>query len=495
MARLPAYLRELQMHVEEVARSYGLDFFETIFEILDYKSMMEVAAYGGFPQRYPHWKWGMEYDRLMKSHRYGLARIYEMVINNDPTYAYLLEGNSLVVQKMVMAHVYAHNDFFRNNFAFAATDRRAIDHMADHAVKVRRLMEKHGVTEVESFLDACLSLENLIDIHAPYIKRPPVDPEEDEGPTRIGEADVPRIKTRSYMDRYINPPDYIEEQKKRIQEQRKKRHRLPVTPTRDVLGFLLRYAPLAPWERTVLEVVRDEAYYFSPQAMTKIMNEGWATYWHSKMMTEKLLTDAEVVSYADTASKITFQAPGHLNPYKMGVELFRDIEERWNKGRFGREYEECEDMVRKAEWDRNLGLGMQKIFEVRRHYTDITFIDEFLTPEFVERKMFYTFDYSGSKKAYVISSREFQDVKERLLFQLTNLGHPVIEVVDANHRNRGELLLRHQHYGVDLEIPKAEATLQNLYRLWKRPIRIQTLYKGEPTELVYDGHAGTRRKL
>ncbi len=120
---LPAVpARGAESRSQTLAAEAGLDFFPTVFEILTYDQMNEIAAYGGFPNRYPHWRFGMEYERLAKSYEYGLSKIYEMVINNNPSYAYLLEGNSLVDQKLVMAHVYAHVDFFKNNFCFRSTD-------------------------------------------------------------------------------------------------------------------------------------------------------------------------------------------------------------------------------------------------------------------------------------------------------------------------------------------------------------------------------------
>ena len=138
MAALPPYLHDIQREIEGYARDYGLDFWDCEFEILDYKKMQEVAAFGGFPVRYPHWRFGMEYEQLSKSAEYGLSKIYEMVINNNPSYAYLLEGNSLVDQKLVMAHVYGHVDFFKNNFWFSKTNRKMMDEMANHATRVRR---------------------------------------------------------------------------------------------------------------------------------------------------------------------------------------------------------------------------------------------------------------------------------------------------------------------------------------------------------------------
>ena len=215
---LPPYLVDEQRRIERWAREYGLDFFETVFEMLDYQRMNEVAAYGGFPVRYPHWRFGMEYERLAKGYTYGLSKIYEMVINNDPCYAYLLEGNSLVDQKMVMAHVYGHCDFFKNNYYFSKTNRKMIDGMANHAARTRRHVERQGIDKVESFIDVCLSLDNLIDPYSAYIVRRAPPQKKDESEEAAPEAvEVPRLKAKAYMDRFINPPEFLSQQKAKIE--------------------------------------------------------------------------------------------------------------------------------------------------------------------------------------------------------------------------------------------------------------------------------------
>ena len=249
------------------------------------------------------------------------------------------------------------------------------------------------------------------------------------------------------MDSFINPEEYLDAQRKKMEAKRPER-KVPEHPERDVLKFLIDHAPLDRWERDVLEVIRDESYYFVPQRQTKIMNEGWASYWHSKMMTEKVLNASEIIDYADNNAGVMATSPGRLNPYKLGVELYRYVEDRWNKGRFGREWEECSDLDAKRNWDMRLGLGQKKIFQVRALYNDVTFIDEFLTPEFMMDQKMYTFGFSGRNERFEIESREFKEVKEKLLFQLTNFGDPLIRVVDANYSNRGELLLEHQHGGL-----------------------------------------------
>src|SRR5262245_18116821 len=168
---LPPQLVAIQREIEAHARNYGLEFYPTIFEYIDADQLKAIAAKGGFPVRYPHWRFGMEYERLSKGYHHGLQKIYEMVITNDPCYAYLMTNNDLVDQKLVMAHVYGHCDFFKNNFWFSKTSRKMMDEMANHGNRVRRYMDEIGVEEVEEFIDACLSLEDQIDIHSPFIRR------------------------------------------------------------------------------------------------------------------------------------------------------------------------------------------------------------------------------------------------------------------------------------------------------------------------------------
>src|SRR5947207_2242043 len=279
---LPADLRALKAEIEGYARGYGLDFYETIFEVIDADDLNEIAAYGGFPTRYPHWSFGMAYEELKKGYDYGLSKIYEMVINNDPCYAYLMRCNHTVDQKLVMAHVYGHCDFFKNNAYFAHTSRKMMDEMANHGARLRRYVEKYGEDEVESFVDRCMSIDDLIDVHSTAIPR--------------------RENTSRYDDN------------------------------------------------------------------------------------ERAATDPKPTRRA------------RLNPYKLGIELFRDIEHRWNTGKFGKEYDDCDDLDTRRKWDKQLGLGRKKIFEVRRVHNDITFIETYLTEDFCrEHKMFaYAFqDQTG----------------------------------------------------------------------------------------------------
>ena len=504
-ASIPPALAQQTEVIAGYAREEGLDFFETIFEMVDFDQMNQIAAYGGFPQRYPHWRFGMEYERLRKQQTYGLSRIYEMVINNDPCYAYLLRDNDFVDHKTVIAHVYAHCDFFKNNVWFQHTNRKMMDQMANHATRLRRYIDRHGFEEVERFLDVCLSVEDLIDPYSVFIRRLP-PPHDGPDAKRDIERDVVRYPSKPYMDRFINPPERIEAQRKRIRADREKEKKAePAEPVRDVVLYLLQHAPLEDWQADVLAIAREEAYYYAPQAQTKIMNEGWATYWHSTMMTRYCLHDDELVTYCDHHAGTLATAPGRLNPYKLGVELFRDIEERWDLGRYGKEYEELEDIEARRNWGRDRkrpervkgkdSPGRERIFQVRRIYNDVTFLDEFLTPEFAEKQGLYQYRYDPNSGRITTVDREFAKIKKRLLFSLTNLGRPYIYVVDGNYANRGELYLAHKHTGMDLSVAYATETLKNVQRLWGRPVHLQARIDDDMVLFSHDGQQGKQQTI
>jgi stage V sporulation protein R len=482
---------DTQKAIEAHANEMGFDFFPVIYEMVDYDTMSAVAAYGGFPSRYPHWSFGMEYDRLAKSYGYGLSKIYEMVINTDPVYAYLLDSNPIVDQQLVIAHVCGHAHFFKNNFYFSHTNRKMLDEMANHGQRVRRYMAKYGVEVVENFIDCCLTIEDLIDLHSPYIRRHPklegeAQGEEGEGEDKH-EAGILKLPASGYMEGYINPPEFIEEQRRKAREAAEAGRRFPPKPEKDVLLFLLHHAPLEPWQHDVLDIIREEAYYFAPQGQTKIMNEGCACWAHTRLMTQKILQPQDAVDYAEHHSGTVAAQPGRINPYRLGLALLNDIEKRWNKGQFGPEWEHCDDWNTRKQWDTRAGLGKEKVFEVWKHYNDVTFIDEFLTPDFVAEHMLFGYEWNDDIEAYEIATRDFQAIKQKLLWSLTNHGRPFIYVVDGNYNNRGELYLQHRHEGLDLKTDEARDTLRNLFTIWKRPVHIETIFDGLKTILSFDG--------
>jgi len=484
-------LLALKNQIEQYAIDYGLDFFPQIFEVCDYDTINILAAQGGFPNRYPHWKFGMDYDQLSKGYKYGLQKIYEMVINTNPCYAYLLQANNWVDQKIVMAHVYGHNDFFKNNAWFGNTNRNMMDVMANHGTKIRRYMERYGADAVETFIDKVLSLENLLDINELFetsaLKRSRkelVDQEKVESEDDGYLIDDRSAALKSFMRTKARTSK--KDEKKDEADDNLPAERTQVS-TKDVLGYLIQHAPIEEWQADILGILREEAYYFLPQRMTKIMNEGWASYWHSTIMTQKALDASEIIDFADKHAGVMHMSKQNINPYKVGIELMRDIEYRWNRGMFGKDYNECPSMKDKIEWDTKLGKGREKIFEVRKSHNDISFIDEFLTPDFCERQQLFTYKYNPRSGRFEIDTKDFNAIKQKLLSQLTNFGQPIIEVEDGNYMNRKELLLNHIHYGVDLDVNFANETLRNLFAIWRRPVNLKTKYEEKEVIFHFDG--------
>ena len=431
---LPPELRSQAHFIEGVAREHGLEFFDVHFELLDARDVNGVAAYGGFPVRYPSWRFGMEFERLEKGYQWGLSKIYELVINNDPTYAYLVRSNSLLEQKLVMAHVYGHADFFKNNVWFSPTLRNMVDVMGNHATRVRRYVDAFGQEVVEGFLDRVLSVETLIDPFLPLreMKRPCDISAEPLSPAERARRSLEALSASPLREDEPAPAPELEG---------------PELPSFDVLGFLAENAPVEPWQRDVLRLVRREAYYFSPQRMTKVMNEGWASFWHSRLLTRKLLEPSEILDFADCHSGAMSSAPLKLNPYKLGIELFRHAEERG-----------------------------EDIFRLRRLHNDVSFIDALADEEFAERSTFF-------QPAGGAPGPDWHEAKQQLLSQLAWGGLPRIELVRYSAAE-GELVLVHHHDGRDLQLGQARETLLNVGALWRGPVRLETLLEGEPRELL-----------
>jgi len=442
---LPAALKYQAVVIESAAREAGLDFFEVVFELLDAADVNGIAAYGGFPVRYPSWRFGMDYERLEKGRTWGLSKIYELVINNDPTYAYLVASNSLLEQKLVMAHVYGHADFFKHNIWFAPTDRHMIDTIGDHASRVRRIIDVVGQERVEQFMDRALSLETMIDPYLPLRK------------LRQSRPDAPDSSSLSERSRAAlevlsgSPAEMLQSAEP---EEVPAPKLVGDFPTFDILGFLGDNAPLEPWELSILHIVRREAYYFSPQRMTKIMNEGWASFWHSRLLTGGLLDASEICDFADAHSGATSCQPGALNPYKLGIELFRYAEERG-----------------------------EDIFQLRRVHNDVSLIDKLADEEFTERFLRAPVPQQpGVPPGAAEAPPSWREVKAQLLHSLSWGGLPQIELTGVGPE--GELQLVHHHDGRDLQLAATGESLKYMAAIWRAPVHLLTLEDGEGRRIV-----------
>jgi len=588
---------DLEAPVDEannLARKFGLDPYEVNYWIVDYDEMNELIAYGGFQQRYPHWRWGMQYDRQQKQGQFLGGKAFEIVNNDDPSHAFLQESNTLSDQKAVITHVEAHADFFANNewFGMFAENPDAAAMLARHADAIEGFMTDPEIDrgEVEKWIDHVLTLEDNIDQHVPY---EPIDTRIDlidEHDTADVAEQLEELDLSDEVKGQVFTEEWLE-----AQTDEEEGATFPAEPEKDVLGFLRKHGmqyddgaakatEMADWQKDVLEMLRREAYYFAPQKMTKVMNEGWAAYWESAMMTgETFAGDDEFVLYADHMAKVL--GSSGLNPYKLGLEIWqyventtnrREVVERllrtegvtwrnfhdtvdfdrvldlvepdpevasvvehlddldpddprvdaealeaarsgavdaeaypWkvltyeglaerhysltkpqNRGFLGRvSQEELERVsrymfddarygsVEDALADLDYARGWDRMREIRESHNDVTFLDEFLTQEFVDENEYFTYEYTQSTGDYRVTSTDYTDVKKKLMLQFTNFGKPTVVVEDGNYNNRNELLLAHQYNGVVLDIGQAKDTLKRVFELWGRPVNLKTIVK------------------
>jgi len=580
------------VEARQLAEKLGLEPYPVNYWIVDHDEMNTLIAYEGFQRRYPHWRWGMQYDRQQKQTQFLGGKAFEIVNNDNPAHAFLQESNATADQKAVITHVEAHSDFFANNdwFEMVAENPDAAATLERHARTVEGYLSDPEIerTAVERWIDNVLCLQDNIDQHRPQAAVPSVIEEEVEDLAEtLADLDLSDEVTREVFD-----DEWLD-----AQTAEDGAASFPEEPVKDLLGFLRLHGrqydaetgkavEMAEWQTDLLDVLRREAYYFAPQRMTKVMNEGWAAYWESLMMGEEAFAGAEeFLDYADHQAQV-LGSPG-FNPYKLGKELWEYVENTANRrevaehllrvdGVTWRNFHdvvdfdavqaalappEALDSVRSDTLDRldsldsvyvdrdaleaaragevdvdrhpwkvltyeglarrhfslakpqyrgflprigrneleqiarylfeearyptveaaledvDFSTGWDTLYEVRESHNDVTFVDQFLTQEFVDANHYFTYEFSRATGDYRATSTDYEDVKKKLLLQFTNMGKPTIAVYDANYENRNELLIGHQYNGIMLDVEQARKTLERVFELWGRPVNLKTIVK------------------
>ena len=470
------YVAELETAVEriwEIARRFGLDPYPTNFELVPATIMYEFGSYG-LPGRFSHWSRGKAYYRMKTEYDYGLSKIYELVVNTNPSYAFLMEQNDLLQNKVVVAHVLGHTDFFKNNVYFKHTAANMIDKVSVNADRVRKYEYEHGQAAVERFLDAVLAIEEHIDPNF-RIKVAVENPGDERRRAHHGPYD----DLWSLEEREQRRRQEADEERRRVRARR-----FPPEPVKDLLLFLAEHAPnLEEWQRDLLLVVREEMQYFIPQMQTKTINEGWASYWHSRIMREMDLTDGEATDFAQMHAGVLATSRMRINPYHLGYNILQDIERRWDNP--------TEEQREKL--GMQPGQGRKKLFEVRETESDVSLLRNYLTKELVEELDLYLYRKEGDE--WVIVEKNWEKVRDGLVASMTNFGMPYITVVDADFNGNTELMLRHQFEGQELDIPYAQKTLEYVQYIWSRPVHLETVVDEQPVRLSYNGDKHTRTPI
>lgn len=447
--------------ITEIASHFGLDFYPMRYEICPAHIIYQFGAYG-MPTRFPHWSFGKQFYKMKLHYDLGLSQIYELVINSNPCYAFLLDTNTLVQNKLIVAHVLAHSDFFKNNYHFQSTRQDMVDSMAATSERISYYESRYGKETVESFLDAVLAIQEHIDPHNEIkdIK------EREKSNTR---------PNTPYSDLHFEEDIYNKEETGPVT--------FPETPEKDLLLFIEQHSTiLENWQRDIITTIREEMFYFWPQLETKIMNEGWATYWHQRIMRELPLTDEELIEYAKLNASVVQPSPGSLNPYYLGLKLFEYIE---------RTYDHPTEEMRLNGVRPN--SGREKIFDVRMMDHDTSFIRNYLTKEFVQEEDLFIYEKQGN--VYQITNKQFEAIREQLIVSRTNGGFPYIVVYDGDYMRNGELYLLHRYEGIELDLEHLEYVLQYLFKLWGKSVHLETYVDGEKTLFSYNGIKHFRRKL
>ena len=405
--------------------------------------------------------------------------------NTNPCYIYCLNSNTLVDNVTVVSHALGHNHFFKNNIYFSQTSQNMMNEFANNGTRIKKYMTRWGKEKVTEFIDTILRIDTLIDPAKAWENKTIKDPVITDEKQYLYPSRIKVEKDRLYLDPWINSKEFINSEHEHIKEiERKEELGLFQNPTKDILGYIKNNAPLKPWQSDIISMLYEEALYFYPQAMTKVCNEGCASFIDYQIMARNGLVglgqkshDDGIIEYAKHKMSV-LGGKYSMNPYKLGFYLFLDIEERWNKGRFGKEYEECENSVEKERWDKNLGLGKEKVFEIWKYYDDVNLINEFFTPEFCNKHEFFEWEKNPVGE-YVVSSKDPVKIKRKLMQKHLNRGLPEIKLIDPNHKNKGYYLLEHSWDGRQLYKPYVSEVLSAIYTLTGKPVMLCTKNKNE----------------
>ncbi|WP_374955730.1 SpoVR family protein [Bacillus pumilus] len=455
--------------ITEIADGFGLDFYPMRYEICPAEIIYTFGAYG-MPTRFSHWSFGKQFHKMKLHYDLGLSKIYELVINSNPCYAFLLDNNTLVQNKLIVAHVLAHCDFFKNNCRFQNTKRDMVESMSAAAERIKEYEHLHGTKEVESFLDAVLALQEHID---PSLVRSKLSWNMDD--EEECEDDKPKRQT-PYDDLWGMDEPKTHEKKKIVKQ-------FPPKPEKDILLFIEAHSrELEPWQRDVLTMLREEMLYFWPQLETKIMNEGWASYWHQRIMRELDLDSSESIEFAKLNAGVVQPSKTGINPYYLGLKIFEDIEERYDNP--------CEELKKAGVTE---GSGRSKMFEVREIESDISFIRNYLTKDLVMREDLYLFQKQG--RDYKVIDKEWKAVRDQLVSMRVNGGFPYLTVMDGDYLKNNELYIKHWYEGIELDLKYLEKVLPYLHQLWGRSVHIESVLEGKEVMFSYDGKGVHRKYL
>lgn len=482
----------LEKRIKEIAEEAGLLTTEVDFEVTTAQRVLEGMAYG-FPINFSHWTFGRDFEKYRTIYEHtGSGIPYEQVWNFDKPKAFLVETNPFALNVLVIAHVYGHVDFFLANRYLQ--HGRSFSNIAEEAREASKRFKEYevrfGQREVEKVIDAGMSIQWHQDPDLFF-------EEQDEEVVRENLMAIERSKLERFEDlkSQFKKPDTEEEINQTEKRLEKLSTRTPPEPTYDILNYITKKSPrpLKPWMIDVLTVIRNQARSLAPNRKTKGLNEGWATFWHVRIMRELfregLITAEEHGTFNDFHSGVTKENKTGFNWYRIYLSLFENIQERWDKGRFGRDYEEERNIFKWSKWDTAAGLGNKKIFEVRASYSDRMAVEEFFTDEFIKEQQLYLWAGLNNRNGdvvYVIAEDDPEVIRGILKDMCTYYGIPLVRVENGNHNGQNHLLLRHVWNGYELDHEYIISTLEKIHHLWGKKVFLATKVGDKNEILTYD---------
>lgn len=443
--------------IEKLASGLGLNFNPVDFEAVPQTFMMEISVYG-LPVRMPHWSFGVRYIYQLIQHRMGNSRLFEVVFPGNPGHAYLAQNNSLAENVLVTAHVLGHADFSRNNLLFKRAQEQIsehiVEHAANHARQIARAIDEYGLQAVEAVLDAALALEQYIDTNHPLRRTRYPDYLAPKTPHRDGEF------TRRFA---ALDPDVRDEESGLV----RKRAPIPPHPEHDLLWFVANYAPeLEGWERDIFLAVREESFYFYPVFATQIMNEGWASYWHARLLREADFLPQNAYVDAIKCHSDVVRPHGQdqqialsVNPYHLGFSLWEKIIEK---------------------------DGMDAARRIMEADDDFSFVRNHLDADLAQELNLFRYRAESNGKIEVVES-DISTLHESLLAPKYNFGAPAVAATHIRVDGTLELVHDHKIDGRGLDVERGRKVLEYLGRVWRRPVILTTVdEQGREQELRSD---------
>ncbi len=482
----------LEQRMKEIAQEYGLMTTEIDFEITTAQRVLEGMSYG-FPINFSHWTFGRDYEKYRTIYEHtGSGIPYEQVWNFERPKAFLVETNPFALNVLVIAHVYGHIDFFlANRYLCHGRSFSDIAKEARNASKrFQDYEERYGAKEVEAIIDAGMSIKWHRNSD-PFFEEPDEETVREEL-IRIERAKLERFDNIESKFKKLETPEEIAQIERRLEKLSTK---TPPEPTYDILKYIINKSPkpLKPWMVDVLTVIRNQARSLAPNMKTKGLDEGWATYWHVRIMRrlfeEGLITPEEHGIFNNFHAGVTRESRAGFNWYRIFLSLFEDIKERWDRGRFGRDYEEEQSAQKRKHWDTGAGLGDKKIFEVRSFYSDRMAVEEFFTDDFIRQEELYIWaGLSGNNGeiTYMITEDDPSEIRKMLKENFTHYGIPLIRVENGNHNGQNHLMLRHIDNGYELDSRYAIATLEKIHKIWGKKVFLITRANDKNETLTYD---------